>query len=61
MGGGSRLPYRAIALRSIMGKLLDKILLNKCLIIFKTSMYLYGFKKSHSASHCKFVVNKTIQ
>ena len=53
--------FRAIALSSIMGKLLDKILLNKCHNIFKTSMYQYGFKKSHSTSHCTFVVNETIQ
>ena len=44
-----------------MGKLLDKILLNKCHNIFKTSMYQYGFLKKHSTSHCTFVVNETIQ
>ncbi len=37
--------YRAIALSSILGKLLDKILLVKCQETFTTSMYQYGFKK----------------
>ena len=36
-------------------------MLNKCHNIFKTSMYQYGFKKSHSTSHCTFAVNETIQ
>ncbi len=53
--------YRAIALSSILGKLLDKILLVKCQETFTTSMYQYGFKKSHSTNHCTFVVNEVIQ
>ena len=53
--------YRAIALSSVMGKLLDKILLDKCSDVFTTSMYQYGFKKAHSTSQCTFVVNETIQ
>ena len=53
--------YRAIALSSGMGKLLDHILLVKCKDVFKTSPYQFGFKKSHSTSQCTFVVNETIQ
>ena len=59
--------YRAIALSSIMGKLLDKILLNKCHNIFKTSMYQYGFKNptlpviAHLSSMkpCNIYINNT--
>ena len=36
--------YRAIALSSVMGKLLDHILLNKCKDVFTTSSYQFGFK-----------------
>jgi len=53
--------YRAIALSSVMGKLLDKIVLDKCTDVFTTSMYQYGFKRAHSTSQCTFVVNETIQ
>ena len=53
--------YRAIALSSILSKLLDKILLTKCQHVFNTSMYQYGFKKRHSIMHCAFVVNKILQ
>jgi hypothetical protein len=53
--------YRAIALGSILCKLLDHILLVKCSHVFTTSKYQFGFKKSHSTSQCTFVVNETIQ
>ena len=52
--------YRAIAL-SVLGKLLDKILLEKCQDVFNISIYQYGFKKGHSNGQCTFVVNETIQ
>ena len=37
-----------IALIIILGKLLDKIISEKFSNIFISSMYQYGFKKSHS-------------
>ena len=53
--------YRAIALSSILGKLLDRIILSKYQDKFITSDYQYGFKKEHSTVHCTFVVNEIIQ
>ncbi len=53
--------YRAIALSSILGKLLDKILLLKCNHVFLTSDLQYGFKKKHSTNQCTFVVNEIVQ
>ena len=40
--------YRAIALSSILEKLLDNILLDKCSRVFQTSDLQYGFKQKHS-------------
>ncbi len=37
--------YRAIALSSVMGKLLDHIIMRKCKDVFTTSHYQFGFKK----------------
>ena len=53
--------YRAIALSSILGKILDNILLVKCSTIFQTSDMQYGFKKKHSTNHCTFVVQEVIK
>ncbi len=53
--------YRAIALSSIFGKMVDKILLTKCQSVFLTSDFQYGFKKKHSTNQCTFVVNEIIQ
>jgi len=53
--------YRAIALSSILGKLLDKILLFKCNNAFQTSDLQYGFKQKHSTNQCTFVVNEVLQ
>ena len=36
-------------------------LMIKCQDVFTTSDYQHGFKKSHSTSHCTFVVNEVIQ
>ena len=52
--------YRAIALSSILGKLLGRIILSKYHDNFITSDYQYGFKKEHSTVHCTFVVNEII-
>ena len=53
--------YRAIALSSILGKLLDKIILYKGQTVFQSSDYQFGYKQSHSTMHCSFVVNEVIQ
>jgi hypothetical protein len=53
--------YRAIALSSVLGKLLDRVILSKHYDKFATSDYQYGFKKQHSTVHCTFVVKEVIQ
>jgi len=53
--------YRAIALSSVVGKLLDTILLQNCSRVFQTSDRQYGFKQKHSTNQCTFVVNEVIQ
>ena len=50
--------YRAIALGSIIGKLLDKIILYKYSDSFITMDHQFGFKKQHSTTQCTFVVMK---
>ena len=52
--------YRAIALSSIAGKLLDKIILHKCSNAFLTLDQQFGFKKHHSTTQCTFVVDEVI-
>ncbi len=52
--------YRAIALISILGKLLDRVLLTKCSVVFQTCDLQYGFKKHHSTTQCTMVVNEVI-
>ncbi len=53
--------YRAIALSSILGKLLDHLILVKYDNIFNTCDMQYGFKKQHGTTQCTFVVNEIIQ
>ena len=53
--------YRAIALSSVAGKLLDHVLLLKCSDTFSTSPWQFGFKKNLSTNHCTFVVKETVQ
>ena len=53
--------YRAIALSSVLGKLLDKIILYKGQTVFQSSEYQFGYKQFHSTMHCSFVVNEIIQ
>ncbi len=52
--------YRAIALSSILGKLLDKVLLTRCSSVFQTSDLQFGFKKYHSTTQCTMVVNEVV-
>ena len=53
--------YRAIALSSIIGKLLDVIFISKYKEIFKTSDLQYGFKPCHSTVQSIFVVQEVVQ
>ena len=53
--------YRAIALSSILGKLVDVILISRYRTFFKTNDSQFGFKKDHSTSQCIFVANEILQ
>jgi hypothetical protein len=53
--------YRAIALSSIMGKLLDRVFLQKCPSLSTTSDMQFGFKKGHGTLHCSFVVREVLE
>ena len=53
--------YRAIALSSVIGKLLDKAIISKCHQLSHTSPLQLGFKARHSTTHCGFVVRETIE
>ena len=53
--------YRAIALGSILGKLMDNIILCNCEKVFSTSDLQFGFKQKHSTVQCTFVVNEVTQ
>ena len=53
--------YRAIALSSILGKVMDKLILSKCSDVLHTLDMQFGFKKGHSTNHCTFVVNEVLQ
>jgi hypothetical protein len=53
--------YRAIALGSIIGKLIDIIVMDKNTNIFKSSALQFGFKPKHSTSQCTFVLEEVIE
>ena len=53
--------YRAIALSSVLGKLLYNVMLNKFSNILCSSDLQFGFKQNHSTVSCSFVVNEVIQ
>ena len=53
--------YRAIALSSTVGKLLDNIILYKFSDVLHASDLQFGFKKGHSTAMCTFAVNEVIQ
>jgi hypothetical protein len=53
--------YRGIALSSVLGKTLDRILLKKHLHVFETSDLQFGFKKKHSTAQCTFMAKELIQ
>ena len=53
--------YRGIALSSVLGKVLDKIIFNKSSSVLVTSELQYGFKPDHSTTKCTLFVKATIQ
>ena len=53
--------YRAIALSSILGKLLDWVILLSCDKAFSSNDSQFSFKPKHSTSLCTFVVKETVQ
>ena len=53
--------YRAIALSSVMGKIIDLCLLSKHTELFTTNDLQFGFKKDHSSMQCTFAVKEVIQ
>jgi hypothetical protein len=52
--------YRGIAISSILGKLLDNIILNKYRHLLCTSELQFGFKQEHSTHMCTMVLKETI-
>ena len=53
--------YRAIALSSILGKLLDWVILLSCDKALSSNDSQFGFKPKQSICQCTFVVDKTVQ
>ena len=50
--------YRGIALNSLLGKIIDHILLTNYKNVFQTSDRQFGFKAKHSTVQCTFVVKE---
>lgn len=53
--------YRGIALSSILGKVLDHVMLVKYKDVFSSNSMQFGFKKKMSTTQCTFVLNETMQ
>ena len=53
--------YRGIALCSVIGKLLEMLILSQNKDVLKTCKYQFGFKPNHSTSMCTFVVNEVVK
>jgi Reverse transcriptase (RNA-dependent DNA polymerase) len=52
--------YRGIALKSIFGKIFDKIFIDKHYDDLSTSELQFGFKKKRSTNQCSMVLKETI-
>lgn len=52
--------YRAIALGSVIGKILDLIIMEKSASVFHSSDLQFGFKVGHSTTQCSFVIEEII-
>ena len=53
--------YRSIAISSLLGKILDHIVIVKQSEALKASNYQFGFKANSSTVLCSTVVNETVQ
>ena len=53
--------YRSIAISSLLGKILDHIIIEKQSEALKTSNYQFGFKAKSSTVLCSTMVNETVQ
>ena len=53
--------YRAIALGSILGKVLDYVIMEKSSHIFKSCDLQFGFKSKHSTTQCTYVLQEVIE
>jgi exonuclease III len=53
--------FRSIAISSIMGKILDHIVLKVHSNVLSTSDLQFGFKSNHSTTQCTYVLNEVIE
>ena len=53
--------YRGISLSSILGKVLDWVILVSCGDALQNSDAQFGFRPKHSMTQCTFVAEETIQ
>ena len=53
--------YRGIALSSIIGKVLELLILNSNRDILRSCVLQFGFKSKHSTTQCTFVLNEVIK
>ena len=53
--------YRSIAISSLLGKILDHIIIEKQSEALKTCNYQFGFKAKSSTVLCSTMVNETVQ
>ena len=51
---------RQVCHHSVLGKVRDKIVLNRNERLFETSNLQFGFKVKHSATHCTFAVEEVV-
>ena len=52
--------FRSIALSSVIGKILDHVVLAKYAEVLMTSELQFGFKAQHSTTQCTFVLNEVV-
>ena len=53
--------YTSVALSSIVGKIIDNVILTKFQHQLKCSDYQFGFRQNHSTTKCTFVIKEVIQ
>jgi hypothetical protein len=52
--------YRSIAISSVVGKIVDRILLSRLSDHLVTSDCQFGFKSGHSTNMCTFLLKETV-